>query len=86
MDMEFSLVDIIHQRWKNNIKIKNNCDFAMMMKAGRTCETSVHFNVTTRRYVPEDSKLNTRRRENLKSHKAVVFEDWLRIGSSGELL
>jgi hypothetical protein len=24
--------------------------------------------VTTRRYIPEDSKLHTRRRENLKSH------------------
>jgi hypothetical protein len=39
-----------------------------MMKAVRTSETSVHFNVTTRRYIPEDSKLHTRRRENLKSH------------------
>jgi hypothetical protein len=31
-------------------------------------ETSVHFSVTIWRYVPEDSKLHTRRRENLKSH------------------
>jgi hypothetical protein len=31
-------------------------------------ETSVHFNVTTRHYIPGDSKLHTRRRENLKSH------------------
>jgi hypothetical protein len=29
----------------------------------------VHFNVTTARFIPEDSKLHTRRRENLKSHK-----------------
>jgi hypothetical protein len=28
-----------------------------MMKALRTSETSVIFNVTTRRYIPEDSKL-----------------------------
>jgi hypothetical protein len=39
-----------------------------MIEAVRTSETSVHFNVTTRRYIPEDSKLHTRRRENLKSH------------------
>jgi hypothetical protein len=53
-----------------------------MIEAVRTSETSVHFNVTTRRYIPVDSKLHTRRRENLKSHKyeldvctftAVVF-------------
>jgi hypothetical protein len=40
----------------------------MMMEAVRISETSVHFNVTTRRYIPEDSKLHTRCRENLKSH------------------
>jgi hypothetical protein len=28
-----------------------------MMEALRTSETSVHFNVTTRRYIPQDSKL-----------------------------
>jgi hypothetical protein len=28
---------------------------------------TINFNVTTRRYIPEDSKLHTRRRENLKS-------------------
>jgi hypothetical protein len=40
-----------------------------MMEAVRTFETSVHFNVTTRRYIPEDSELHTRRRDNLKSPK-----------------
>jgi hypothetical protein len=39
-----------------------------MTEAARTSETLAHFNVTTRRYIPEDSKLNTGRRENLKSH------------------
>jgi len=39
-----------------------------MMEAVRTSETSVHFYLTIRRYIPEDSKLHTRRRENLKSH------------------
>jgi hypothetical protein len=38
-----------------------------MMEAVRTSKTSVHFNVTIWRYIPEDSKLHTRR-ENLKSH------------------
>jgi hypothetical protein len=38
------------------------------MEAVRTSESSVHFNVTTRRYILEDSNLHTRRRENLKSH------------------
>jgi hypothetical protein len=41
---------------------------ALMMEAVRTSETSVNFNVTTRRYIPEDTKLHTRRHENLKSH------------------
>jgi hypothetical protein len=40
-----------------------------MIEAVRISETSVIFNVTTRRYIPEDSKLHTRRRENLKSYK-----------------
>jgi hypothetical protein len=30
-----------------------------MMKAVRTSETPVNFNVTTRRYIPEDSKLRS---------------------------
>jgi hypothetical protein len=41
----------------------------LVMAAVRTSETSVNFSVTTRRYILEDSKLNTRRRENLKSYK-----------------
>jgi hypothetical protein len=44
----------------------------MMMEAVRTSETLVNFNVTTRRYNPEDSKRHTRRRENLKSHKVII--------------
>jgi hypothetical protein len=40
------------------------------MEAVRTSETSVDNNFT-RRYIPEDSsEHHTRRRENLKSHKA----------------
>jgi hypothetical protein len=40
------------------------------MGAVRTSEKSVNFNVATARYIPEDSKLHTRRRENVKSHIA----------------
>jgi hypothetical protein len=43
-----------------------------MMEAARTSETSVD-NYFTRQYIPEDkSELHTRRRENLKSHKAGI--------------
>jgi hypothetical protein len=41
---------------------------ALMMDALRTSETSVNFNVTTRRYIAKDSELHTCRRENMKSH------------------
>jgi hypothetical protein len=44
------------------------------MEAVHTSETSVHFKVTTRRYISEDSKLHTRRRENLKSHLCSLME------------
>jgi hypothetical protein len=39
-----------------------------MMEAVHTSETSVYFNETTRRYIPEGFRLHTRRRENLKSN------------------
>jgi hypothetical protein len=38
------------------------------MEAVRSSETSVHSNETTWRYIPEDSKLHTPCRENLKSY------------------
>jgi hypothetical protein len=44
---------------------------ALMMEAGRTSETSVDIKLRTRQYIPEDSELHTRRRENLKSHKEM---------------
>jgi hypothetical protein len=40
----------------------------LMKEAARTSETSVHIQLITRQYIPEDSELYTRRRENLKSH------------------
>jgi hypothetical protein len=45
---------------------------ALVMEAVRTSETLVNFNMTTRRYIPEDSKVHTRRRENVKSHNIIV--------------
>jgi hypothetical protein len=41
----------------------------LMMEAARTTETSVDIQLRTWHYIPEDSELHTRRRENLKSHK-----------------
>jgi hypothetical protein len=41
--------------------------------AVRTFETSVSFNVTTQRYIPEDSKHHIRRRENLKYHIVIII-------------
>jgi hypothetical protein len=41
---------------------------ALIMEAVRTSETSVNFNVTTRRYIAEESKFHIRRRENVKSN------------------
>jgi hypothetical protein len=46
---------------------------ALMMETVRNSETSVNFYVSTRRYIPEDSKLHIRRRENLKSHTISRF-------------
>jgi hypothetical protein len=42
-----------------------------MMEAVRTSETSVNFYQSTRRNIPEEIHLHTRRRENLKSRKLV---------------
>jgi hypothetical protein len=39
-----------------------------MMEATHPSETSADIDLTTRQYIPEDSVLHTRRRENLKSH------------------
>jgi hypothetical protein len=39
-----------------------------MIEAALTSETSVDIQLRTRQYIPEDSELHTRRRENSKSH------------------
>jgi hypothetical protein len=43
----------------------------LMMEAARTSETSVDILLRTLQYIPEDSGLHTRCRENLKSHNSV---------------
>jgi hypothetical protein len=45
---------------------------ALMMEAARTSETSVDIQLRTRQYIPEDSELHTRRRENLESQHTVL--------------
>jgi hypothetical protein len=47
---------------------------ALMMAAARTSKTSVGIQLRTRQYIPEDSELHTRSRENLKS-QLNKFED-----------
>jgi hypothetical protein len=44
-----------------------------MMEAASTSETSVNFYHTTRRNNPEDSPLQTRRRDNLKFQLKLLF-------------
>jgi hypothetical protein len=44
-------------KWTDVSEVRTTFITALMMKAARTSETSVHFNVTTRRYILEDSKL-----------------------------
>jgi hypothetical protein len=40
------------------------------MEVACTSETSVDIQLITMQYIPEDSELHTRRRENLKSHRS----------------
>jgi hypothetical protein len=49
---------------------------ALMMDAVRTSESSVYSD-TTQRYIPEDSELHTRSRENLKYHKMKLMQEIL---------
>jgi hypothetical protein len=44
----------------------------LMMEAASTSETLVNFYQTIRRHNPGDSHLHTRRRENLKSQRAII--------------
>jgi hypothetical protein len=48
----------------------------LMVEAIRTSETSVYFNETIRRCIPESRHIRTRRRENLKSHQFLRRNKW----------
>jgi hypothetical protein len=57
-------------------KINKNCTWSSASSGMYCCvlnwistETSVDIQLRTRQYIPEDSELHTRRRENLKSRK-----------------
>jgi hypothetical protein len=55
-----------------------------MMEAVHTSETSVNFNMTTR-HIPENSKLHTRRRDNLKSHtQEIISNASVELGSDND--
>jgi hypothetical protein len=45
----------------------------VMMVAARTSEKSVDIQLRTWQYIPDDSELHNRRRENLKSHSVNKF-------------
>jgi hypothetical protein len=47
------------------------------METVRTYETSVYSCEITRRSIPEGSKLHTRRRENLKSHRCGSYQQYI---------
>jgi hypothetical protein len=52
---------------------------ARMMEAVRTSEASFDIQLRTRQYIPEDSELHSRRRENLKSHILKVITVFTRF-------
>jgi hypothetical protein len=53
------------------------------MEAVSIFKTSVNFYRTARRNIPEDSRLHTRCRENLKSHQSVtVFPEYTNTEST----
>jgi thiamine kinase-like enzyme len=48
----------------------------MRLIAARTSERSVDIQLRTLQYIPEDSELHTRRRENLKSHNINIVQHY----------
>jgi hypothetical protein len=48
------------------------------MEAICSCEISVDFQRTTRRYIPEDSTLHNHRCEDLKSYNSMLFRNILK--------
>jgi hypothetical protein len=48
----------------------------LMMEAARTSETSADIQLRTQQYIPEDSELHTRRRENLEISRKNSYFVW----------
>jgi hypothetical protein len=57
-------------------EVSNASIISAMMEAASICETSVNIYLTTWQYIPADSKLNSRRGENLKSHVLKHVSMW----------
>jgi hypothetical protein len=53
---------------------------ALVMEAASAYETPVSFYQSTRHNNPEDSDIHTRRRENLKSDRAVLLTKLIIVG------
>jgi hypothetical protein len=53
-----------------------------MMDAVNSSEASVSIYQNTRRNIPEDSHLLTRRRENLKSQQTLIYHTFFLLGYS----
>jgi hypothetical protein len=60
-------------KWSKYRSGANVSLIALMMEAARTSETSVDNQLRTRQYIPEDSELHTRRRENFKSQIFIYY-------------
>jgi hypothetical protein len=54
------------------VRAANNS--ARLIEAARTTEKAVDHDLATPQYIPEDSELHTRRRENLKSRIVLHFK------------
>jgi hypothetical protein len=67
-----------HVVWDNFTEVSEvftaSINRAPMMESVSTSETSVNFYQTTRRNIPEDRHLHTRRRENLKSQLTDILQ------------
>jgi len=48
---------VVTLKWTDVSEVRTAFIIAVVMEAVRTSETSARFNVTTRRYITEDSKL-----------------------------
>jgi hypothetical protein len=55
---------------------------ALIMEAANTSETSVYFQETTRRHIPEGCHLHIRSRENPKSYFLSIFLYNVKAGES----